>query len=466
MKELVLSALEAARKGGADYADARAVALHTQDLQTRDAAVHRLTDAVERGLGVRALVRGAWGFAATATLTPGAAAAAGQRAAELARVSAILLHRPAVLSALDPEEGSWASTCREDPFKLPLEERMAQLLRLDQALLRQPAIQHARAAMRFIREVRLFGNTDGALLQQESVTTGLGFSVTAARGGEVVTRSWPGGPGGRFAQAGYEVIRELALLEAGERLALEARELLDAPLCAPGRRDVILGSAQAAAQLRATCGRSARLEPGGVMTLARLGHLRYGSPEVHISADATLPGGAGSYGWDDEGAPAGRWPIIRAGVLVGALTSREAARAVGLARSQGAMRAASWSEAPQLRVPNLSLEPGEGTLEELIADTREGLLIEAPRSWVGDAGQRALCFEAEVGWEIQGGRRQRMVRSPRYAGGALELWGSCDAVAGAGSWSCWGAPGADGGLEGYAAPPVRLRGVDVQGGGR
>jgi TldD protein len=128
-------------------------------------------------------------------------------------------------------------------------------------------------------------------------------------------------------------------------------------------------------------------------------------------------------------------PIIRDGVLAGFLSSRETAAEIGLERSGGCMRAEGFDRQPIVRMTNVNLEPGEaGTLEDLIADTGDGLLIETNRSWSIDNRRLHFQFEGEAAWEITGGERGRLLRNPSYAGVTPEFWGSCDAVCSAGEW--------------------------------
>ena len=161
-----------------------------------------------------------------------------------------------------------------------------------------------------------------------------------------------------------------------------------------------------------------------------LGKLRYGSPLVSIVADATVPGGNGTFGWDDEGVPAARHALVERGLFVDYLSSRETAAALGRA-STGTMRAESWNRAPIIRMVNVSLEPGvAGTLDDLVADTADGILVATDRSWSIDDIRLNFQFSCEIAWEIVNGTRTRILRSPLYAGSTPEFWASCDAVCG------------------------------------
>ena len=198
-----------------------------------------------------------------------------------------------------------------------------------------------------------------------------------------------------------------------------------------------------------------------------LGKLRYGSPLVSIVADATVPGGNGTFGWDDEGVPAARHALVERGLFVDYLSSRETAAALGRA-STGTMRAESWNRAPIIRMVNVSLEPGDaGTLEDLVADTDDGLLVATDKSWSIDDLRLNFQFTCELAWEIKRGKRTRILRDPLYTGITPRFWRSCDAICGRDEWRLWGIVTCGKGdpmqtmQVGHGAAPARFRGVTI-----
>ncbi len=185
-----------------------------------------------------------------------------------------------------------------------------------------------------------------------------------------------------------------------------------------------------------------------------------------ITADATLPGGLGSFGYDDEGVPAQRVTIIQDGIFQDFISSRETAPVVG-ARSTGAMRADGWQNLPLIRMTNINLEPGEGTLEEIIGDTADGIYMDTNQSWSIDDKRVNFQFGCEAAWRIKDGKLTEMYKNPNYAGITTEFWGSCDAVGGREDWTVWGTPNCGKGQPGQVArvghgtPPARFRDVQV-----
>jgi TldD protein len=241
--------------------------------------------------------------------------------------------------------------------------------------------------------------------------------------------------------------------------------------------DLILDSTQVALQVHESCGHPTELDRvfgteasfagTSFLTTDKLGSLRYGSEHVSIDADATAPGGLGTFGYDDEGVPAQNVPLVENGVLVGYLTSRETAPQIGR-RSMGSARAWNWSHIPLIRMTNINLRPGDaGSLEDLIADTREGIFMSRNKSWSIDDRRLNFQFGDQAGWLIRNGKRTQLVKNPTYTGITPKFWGSCDAVCGPEAWTLWGLPNCGKGEPmqvghvGHGAAPARFRGVKV-----
>jgi TldD protein len=199
-----------------------------------------------------------------------------------------------------------------------------------------------------------------------------------------------------------------------------------------------------------------------------VGSLRFGSDLMNVTADATVVGGLGSFGWDDEGVQARTEPIVHRGVLAGFLSSRESAAAIGLERSGGCMRAQGFARQPIVRMSNVNLEAGTaGTLDELIASTERGLYMETNKSWSIDSRRLKFQFATEAAWEIVDGERGRLVRNPSYSGTTPQFWASLDAICSPSEWSLWGLLNCGKGEPGQAmcvshgVAPARFRDVQV-----
>jgi TldD protein len=298
--------------------------------------------------------------------------------------------------------------------------------------------------------------------------------ATARDANDLQWRSYPNSFGGHYEASGWELVERLDLPGHAAETAATAVALLTAPQCPPGRTTVILDGSQLSLQIHESCGHPAELDRAlgheanfagtSFMTPDLLDTLQYGSEVVNLVADATAPRGLGTFGFDDEGVPAQRVDLVRRGRFVGYLGSRETAAMLGKPFT-GAMRAESWSNIPLIRMTNINLEPGSWRLDDLIADTDDGLLLATNRSWSIDDRRYNFQFGTEVGWEIKHGRRGRLLKNCTYTGITPQFWNQCDAVCD--DWEIWGTPNcgkgqpSQGMRTAQGASSARFRGVQV-----
>ncbi len=442
---------ELAGTDGVLYADIRYLERETESITVRNEEVAGLSRAETRGYGIRVLYRGSWGFAASWALSPDKVRETAQRALTIAKASYMTQKKPVELDDTPPQRGTYRSPWEEDPFAVPLDEKLELLFSAVRILREDKRIVKAEGSMQLFRTRKLFLSSEGAEIEQEIVESGAGIEATAVEGREVQRRSFPTSFGGDYAAQGYEFIRSLGLPENAERIREEAIALLSADPCPSGEFDLILASDQLALQVHESCGHPTELDRvlgteisyagGSFLTLDKLGKYRYGSKIVNLVADATIPGSIGSFGYDDEGVPAQRNYLVQEGILVGYLTSRETAPVIGR-RSNGAMRAESWHHIPLIRMVNINLEPAPDgpTLDELIADTKHGILMQTNKSWSIDDLRLNFQFGCEIAWEIKDGKKVRLLKNPVYTGITPEFWRSCDAICGKAEWKIWGLP--------------------------
>ncbi len=477
MNDLIARALDAADRLGADYADVRVVERSNEQLTVKNGQLEAATSNQSAGFGVRVLIAVAWGFSASAVLEPREADRIASEAVEIARASGLAQPGPVELDDTPPVTDSYRTPYREDPFAISLDEKLRLLMDADAAMARVPGVAIREGTMVAGREVKTFASTAGARIEQEIVESGGGIEATAVNDSEMQQRSYPSSFGGQGVTGGFEAVRALDLAEHAQETAELAVALLDAPQCPAGEMDLILDSTQVALQIHESCGHPTELDRvfgteasfagTSFLTTDKLGSLHYGSEHVSIDADATAPGGLGTFGYDDEGVPAQNVPLVENGVLVGYLTSRETAPQIGR-RSMGSARAWTWSHIPLIRMTNINLRPGNaGSLEDLIADTREGIFMSVNKSWSIDDRRLNFQFGDQAGWLIRNGKRTQLVKNPTYTGITPKFWGSCDAICGPDEWTLWGLPNCGKGEPmqlghvGHGAAPARFRGVKV-----
>ena len=449
------------KKKGVEYADIRLEECVSEGVMARDGEVDRLWDNLDTGFGIRVLYRGALGFAASSLLTETEARKIADEALSQAKAIAQMGQGgyPSVRMGGGKSQGSihknppvkvkYKSPCQIDPFNVPVEERLSPILKatsLHKASKRYSKIHTVEGFMDFEKVHKVFLNTEGSYIEQEMFTSGAGIKVIAVDKNDVQVRSFPDSHHGVFREGGYERIIEMDIPENTGHILEEAIILLKADECPSGEKTVILGGSQVALQIHESIGHAVELDRamgmeislagGTFLTPDKLGK-QICSKIVNIYADPTIEGGAGSYIYDDEGIKARRIDIIKNGRFVDFLTSRETAKFIGK-KSNGSVRANSWSNIPIIRMSNINLEPQSGSLNDLISDTKDGIFLKTNKSWSIDTLRLNFQFGMEIGWEIKRGKITRPLKNPVYSGMTPEFWKRCDAICGTEEWQMYG----------------------------
>lgn len=478
-RALALGALDDLKKeSDVAYADVRFVDEERELLFVRNGNVDGANRTRTAGFGVRVLAAGGWGFASAVEPTAEALRDAALRALAVARASARASIKKVRWRSGPARKGTYRTPSHVDPLDVPLDRKVSDLLAAVEALGpgRGP-IRVGEARGDFARRRQVLVSTEGSDIEQSFVYTGAGIAAYAVGDdGQSQRRSYPTSLDGDLGQGGYERVERMRLVEEAPRVREEAIALLTAPPLPAGRRDVILASDQLALQVHESCGHPVELDRalgteislagGSFLQPEMAGRFRYGSPIVDLVADGTSEGGLGTFGFDDEGTPAKRVPLVREGIFEGWLSSRETAAELGIEPS-GAMRAETWARTPLIRMVNINLEPRSGSLAELLADTGGGVLFETNKSWSIDDLRLHFQFGCEVAWEIRGGKKAQLYKNPIYAGTTPSFWASCDAITGPEEWKLWGVGNCGKGEPmqlmrvGHGTSPARFRDVEV-----
>jgi TldD protein len=477
MRDLTQRALDTATQQGASYADVRVVRRNDERIAVKSGVVEGVAVGEDEGFGVRVVVDGAWGFASASRLDAETADAIAGEAVRIARASATALRNRVALDDRPPATGRYETPVAEDPFEIPIETKIEHLLEADGAMRRVTGVAFTDTSFHAQRESKWFASSDGSDLEQVITHVGAGIEANAVEGDEMQRRTYPDAGGG-FQAAGYEYIRGLDLAAHAQPLAEQAVALLSAPQTPAGRYTLVIDPSQLYLQVHESCGHPTELDRvfGTEASYAGTSFLttdkldsgfRYGSDLVNIVADATAPGGLGTFGWDDEGVAAQAVPLVKEGIFVGYLSSRETAPRIGR-KSGGAMRADGWNRIPLIRMTNINLLPQPGmSFEQIIEDTDDGLYLVSNRSWSIDDRRLNFQFATEVAYEVKGGKLGRLLKNPTYTGITPQFWGSCDAVGDESSYRMLGTPncgkGEPGqvGHVGHAVSGARFRDVQV-----
>jgi TldD protein len=476
MSDLAQRALDTTSHLGAGYADVRVVRRQDQSINVKSGRVEGVSLGETEGFGVRVLVDGAWGFASSGRMDGPEVDRVAALAVRIARASAMHARHPIVLSDRPPAVGRYQTPVEEDPFEVPVDGTVDMLLEAERAMAAVNGTTTTAAGYRAFREWKDFFATDGSHTEQVITHVGASLEVNAAGDDDVQRRSFP--ESGGYRAAGYEHVRDLDLPARAPGLAAEAVELLSAPVLPPGRRTIVLHPSQLYLQIHESCGHPTELDRvfgteaayagTSFLTTDKLdAGFAYGSDQVTLVADATTPGGLGTFGWDDEGVVAQKVPLVQDGIFSGYLSSRETAPRIGRS-SGGAVRADGWNRLPLIRMTNINLEPRAGmSLEDIIADTDDGLLLESNRSWSIDDRRLNFQFGVEVAREIRNGQLGQLYRDATYTGITPQFWDSCDAVADERSWQLVGVTNCGKGQPGqgmhvgHGSSGARFRDVEV-----
>ena len=374
-----MRALDLARLRGAQYADVRVVNHREESLSVKDGIVEQLNSSETEGVGVRVLVNGAWGFASSLNLTNDEIDHITAQAMDIAHASGLVSGEKVDLGPKVTSQGIYQTPVQIDPFSVSLADKLALLMNADAEMGKVQGVRTRQSGATLLNEHKYFANSEGACTEQTIIETGGGIQATAVGGSEIQVRSYPNAFARQQVTGGWEAMLSWDLPGNGQRIASEAVALLTADPCPSNiTTSLILGGSQLALQVHESCGHPTELDRvygseaayagTSFLTTEKLDTFHYGSPVVNLTADSLRPLGLGTFGWDDEGVPAQSSPLVRDGLFVGYLMSRETASKLGRF-SNACMRASGWNRIPIIRMVNVSLEPGTWKFDDLIADT-------------------------------------------------------------------------------------------------
>ncbi len=433
--ELADVAIGRMRRVRADYGDIRLIESRVQRVVARDRRIDDLSDSIDAGYGIRVLLHGAWGFAAGSVFSADGIRETTDHAIKVAKASATLMQKGVRLANEPVHRASVVTPFTIDPFTVPLDEKCALLIDTSERLHERKGIAQSRGFLWAQRDLKYFASTEGSAIDFNLLATGGGFGATAVGDDGFESRHFqlP------YLRMGYEQVEAADFAGQAPFVADQAVEKLLAKTPAPGQYDLVLDPEHLALTIHETCGHPSELDRAlgyeanfagtSFLTPDKLGRLRYGSEHVSLVADNTQARGLASTGFDDDGVACQRWPIVDQGKFAGYSTSREVATRIGEPRSRGSCRADSWASVPIVRIANVGLEPGGKTLEGLIADVRNGILIGGMGSFSIDQRRYNFQFGGDCFWEIKNGRRGAMLKNVIYQGITPQFWAACDGVA-------------------------------------
>ncbi|MGB7445010.1 MAG: TldD/PmbA family protein [Coleofasciculaceae cyanobacterium] len=481
---LATLAIDLIRQAGCEYGDFRFSTYRHQQLTARDHSLRQLSDDVSSGFGVRVLLDGAWGFAASPRKNPAEVERIVTLAVDIAKGSRLSQRTRVQLAPVEAYRDTYITPIKIDPFSVPITDKANLLLSINEQLLSygERGVKKAYSYLRCTREDKTFASTEGSLIEQTIYRSYAGLGCTALADGDAQSRNYELPP----LNIGYEQIQAADLLSQVDRVAEEAIEKVNSPKGPSGIKTTLIlkpthlwltihESVGHPTELDRVYGYEANFAGTSFATTDKLGKLQYAAPWVNFKADRTQPGGRSTLGYDDEGVPAQEWHVVKDGMLVDYLTDRETAYRLGRPTSNGCAYADSWSSVPMVRIPNLGLEPGvEGgsntaSLEEMIADTEEGILIDGIGSFSIDQQRRNFQFGGNAFSKVEKGKVVGMLKDVTYHSMTTDFWNSIDAIGPVSEREQWGTNMCGKGEPmqvaqmSHACVPVRVRNIQIGG---
>lgn len=470
-------AISTAKSLGATFADIRINRYRQESVFTREKQVQQAARSQSFGFGVRVLLEGTWGFAASRNVTADEVRRMTRLAVDVARANSAYQRKPITLVPAGKLVTGWKSSFQKDPFDVPLENKIQFLLNLNEAAMKTKGVSFVNSSVFFVNEQKFYASTDGSRIEQYIIRSFPAFNVTAVdlAKGDFQQRRSLGGP-----QAmGYEYIETYPWLAEAEQAGSEAVEKLKAKPVEPGKYDLVLHPSHLWLTIHESVGHSTELDRAlgweadyagtSFLTPDKTGKFQFGSKVVNFVADRTQPAGLATVGYDDDGVPAQRWYLVKEGVFVDWQTTRDLAGLIGRKTSYGCCHADSWGSVPFPRMPNVSLEPSQPnvSLDDLIAEVKNGILIYGDGSFSIDQQRYNFQFGGQTFWEIKDGKKGAMLRDVAYQSRTPDFWGACDGVGGKATYELKGSffdgkgePGQSNAVS-HGCPVARFRQINV-----
>ncbi len=471
------TALSIAKKLGASYADIRINKYRIESVNTRERQVQSVAKGQNFGFGVRVLVNGTWGFAASPLVTAKEVERVTREAIDIAKANSQYQTKPIVLVDAPKVSGTWKTAMKRDPFDVPINEKTEFLMKLNEAALSVKGVGFVNSSMAWVNEQKFLATSDGSRVEQYVIRGVPNFSVTAvdrAKGDFQTRNALAQGRG-----MGWEYTTEYDWVGEAKQAGEEAVEKLNAKPIEPGKYDLVLHPSHLFLTIHESVGHSTELDRAllweanyagtSFLTPDKTNKLQFGSKIVNFFADRTQEGGLATIGWDDEGVAGQKWDIVKDGMFVGWQTTRSLAPLIGAKTSTGCLHADSWSSVPFPRMPNLSLAASEEDIstDNLISDVENGIMIHGRGSYSIDQQRYNFQFGGQTFWEIKNGKVIGMLRDVAYQSRTTDFWNACDGLGGKSTYELPGTfndgkgqPGQSNAVS-HGCPSARFRNINV-----
>ena len=242
MKDFALKALDMMKLAQAEYGDIRIVDTRSESIELKNRKTEGISARHSLGYGVRVIKNGSWGFASASVFTNGALRKTVMLAMKIARASSLAKAADVQLSPVKPIQANYRTYFVKNPFEVGIPLKIKLLDGCCKTMLKEKDVKIAEAFYDAYETRKIFASTEGSLIEQVIVECGGGIAATAISGGEMQVRSFPNSFRGNFATAGFEYFEKMNLPDNAPRVASEATQLLRAPQCPSGKRDIVIGA--------------------------------------------------------------------------------------------------------------------------------------------------------------------------------------------------------------------------------
>jgi TldD protein len=471
------AALSTAKKLGASYADIRINRYRLEAVSTRERQIQNVSTGHNFGFGVRVLVNGTWGFSASPLVTAEEVQRVTKEAIEIAKANSLFQKRKVEMVSAPKVVTTWKSSFEKDPFDVPIDDKIAFLLKLNEAALAVKGVSFVNSSMAWVNEQKFLATSDGSRIEQYLIRGNPSFNVTAVdrTSGDFQSRASL-----REGQAiGYEYIEKQDWIGDAKQAAEDAVMKIKAKTVEPGKYDLVLDPSHLFLTIHESVGHPTELDRAllweanyagtSFLTPDKIGKLQFGSKIVNFVADRMQPLGLATVGYDDEGVAGQRWHLVKDGTFVDWQTTRDLAPLIGKKSSYGCLHADSWGSVPFPRMPNVSLEPAKENVSQadLIGGVDKGIFIQGRGSYSIDQQRYNFQFGGQTFWEIKGGKIVGMLRDVAYQSRTTNFWGACDGLGGQATYLIPGSfndgkgePGQSNAVS-HGCPVARFRQINV-----
>ena len=400
----------------ADYIEVRIEERETSHIQYRGRELEDIGRSTSLGGNARALVRGGWGF-----VSFNEPIELRDKVALAVKQARLVGKEESKLSPVAPVVDIVIPRIKKDPTAIPLKQKKRLLDEYNEIIWATPKIQTSVIAYGDGKKSVVFANSEGSYIEQTRVDVSIRFMVIAREDGNVQQIVLSMGSSGDFGS--IEGLHQ-EVTEAAQR----AVALLSAPQVKGGEYTVILDPVLAGVFVHEAFGHLSESDfvyenerMKEIMVLGR----KFGGEHLNIVDGAAIPGFRGSYKYDDEGVPATKTYLIKEGVLVGRLHSRETAAKMG-EKPTGNARALDYHHPPIVRMTNTLIEPQNLSFEDMVADIKEGVYA---KNWYGGmTSMEMFTFSAGEAYMIRNGKLAELLRPVMLSGNVFNTLENIDSI--------------------------------------